>query len=230
MRMHARARAPVATRRKRVAVAAALALRWYRGRPPCPRAGRAASAAGSSTTDKERAATIHPGLLLLLLNHHAAHASLSQGLHLCEPPLACPAPRRAARPFRYASPFLSGVRVACAPRGTPRPGLRAAVAGIGKRPFPSRVPPTKRFPRARRSHLASANAASVHITSLLAHPVPLAFPHLLAVAVPCAGAVQSRVSALARRSVPPPAMSKQGAREGQAAEGAQGRQEGVRRE
>jgi hypothetical protein len=131
MRMHARARAPVATRRKRVAVAAALALRWYRGRPPCPRAGRAASAAGSSTTDKERAATIHPGLLLLLLNHHAAHASLSQGLHLCEPPLACPAPRRAARPFRYASPFLSGVRVACAPRGTPRPGLRAAVAGIG---------------------------------------------------------------------------------------------------
>lgn len=51
----------------------------------------------------------------------------------------------------------------------------------------------------------------MHITSLLAHPVPLAFPHLLAVAVPCAGAVQSRVSALARRSVPPPAMSKQGA-------------------
>jgi hypothetical protein len=132
MRMHARARAPVATRRKRVAVAAALALRWYRGRPPCPRAGRAASAAGSSTTDKERAATIHPGLLLLL-NHHAAHASLSQGLHLCEasPPCvpraaACspPVPLAVAHPLSFPASVLLVLRVA--PRG-----LRAAaVAGI----------------------------------------------------------------------------------------------------
>jgi hypothetical protein len=99
----------VATQSKRVAVLAAAVLvpYWSGGRPPCPPAGR--PAAPRSTTDNGAA------LLCCRSNHHAAHASLSLGLHLC----LCVQPR----PFRR--PCVRLLRVAWHPSR----GLRSLAAG-----------------------------------------------------------------------------------------------------
>ena len=98
-------------RRKWVAVAAALVL----GRGG---AHRARAPAGCAVL---RTRNARPSFILgLLLNHHAAHATLSRGLHLI-----CLCVRRAARPFRHPSRLLFGVRVASAPRGVAPHGLRS---------------------------------------------------------------------------------------------------------